>query len=155
MLSYDIMAIVLPLAAAFVVSMLFAPGVIAMLKRRKVGQTISEDGPESHQPKAGTPTMGGLIIIAGMLGGLLVSYGVLIKSRDWAVVWASTASWLFAVLALVISYALLGGVDDYLTVHPIKGVRGIASKPKAAIQVLLAVGFMAWCSTQNQFTPVL
>lgn len=153
------MLIALPFAVAFIVSMLFAPGTISMLKRRRVGQTISEDGPESHKPKAGTPTMGGLIIIAGILGGALaISY--LYMKTDFGYVASSTDVRLidlFAVLFLTLSYAILGMVDDYLTIHPIKGVRGIASKPKAAAQILLAIAFVFWLADHRPggFTPIL
>lgn len=151
--------IALPFAVAFVVSMLFAPGMISTLKRRRVGQTISEDGPESHKPKAGTPTMGGLIIIAGILGGALVTSYLYVKT-DFGYVASNTDVRLidlFAVLLLTLSYAILGMVDDYLTIHPIKGVRGIASKPKAAAQILLAIAFVMWAATHRPggFTPVL
>lgn len=151
--------IALPFAVAFIVAMVFAPGLIDALKRRRVGQTISEDGPESHRPKAGTPTMGGLIILAGILGGsLAISYlftktaiGVVATRTD--VLLAD----LFAVLLLTLSYALLGMVDDYLTIHPVRGVRGIASKPKAAVQILLAIAFVMWLADHRPggFAPIL
>jgi phospho-N-acetylmuramoyl-pentapeptide-transferase len=59
-----------------------------------------------------------------------------------------------AVMVLVLAYALLGMVDDYLTVHPVGGVRGISSKPKAFIQVVLATGFVLWLKNLG-WEPVL
>ena len=139
----------MPFFVAFVVSMIFAPGVISALRRRKVGQTISEDGPSSHLSKAGTPTMGGLIIVAGMLGGILATAWML-KSPKFALSSGSIVYYdLMAVLLLVIGYSIIGMVDDYLTIHPIRGVRGIASKPKAAAQMLLAVAFVCWLGTHR------
>jgi len=148
----SIMIIVLPFLTAFVVSMLFAPGMISALKRRRVGQTISEDGPESHKPKEGTPTMGGLIILAGILAAVLVL--VYIYTRSGA---QAYDVYVAAILLLVIGFAALGLVDDYLTIHPIRGVRGIASKPKAAAQILLAIAFVMWLATQRigTFEPIL
>ncbi len=137
----------LSFAAAFAVSALFAPGIIGMLRRRQIGQTISEDGPESHRSKAGTPTMGGLIILAGVLGG--------VSAALWAGLLSPGLLYLPGALLLMAAYALVGLLDDYLTIHPAKGVRGIASKPKAAIQVLIAVTFVAWLATQGGFLPVL
>jgi phospho-N-acetylmuramoyl-pentapeptide-transferase len=136
----------MPFAVAFVVSMVFAPGMIAALKRRRVGQTISEDGPESHKPKAGTPTMGGLVILAGILGGALAISWFFGKPENAYLTNRNDALLinLFAVLLLTLAYAALGIADDYLTIHPIRGVRGIASKPKAAVQVLLAIAFVMW-----------
>jgi len=51
---------------ALLVSILIGPYVISMLQRLQVGQVIRQDGPKSHYSKAGTPTMGGLLIIATM-----------------------------------------------------------------------------------------
>lgn len=149
--------IALPFAAAFVVGMLFAPGMISALKRRGVGQTISEDGPDSHKSKAGTPTMGGLIIIAGILGGALACvwyFQPMTQLQSGLTSWIPT---LFALLALCLGYGALGFVDDYLTIHPIRGIRGISSKPKFALQVLLAIGFLVWLAIarQHTFTPIL
>jgi phospho-N-acetylmuramoyl-pentapeptide-transferase len=158
-LAPSVILLALPFGAAFVVSMLFAPGMIAALRRRGVGQTISHDGPESHLPKAGTPTMGGLIILAGILGGALaISY--LFGKPEYA--WLTNRHDamlldLFAVLLLTLGFAVLGIVDDYLTINPIRNVRGIASKPKAAVQILLAIAFVMWLAYHRPqgFTPTL
>ncbi|MCX8053563.1 MAG: phospho-N-acetylmuramoyl-pentapeptide-transferase [Armatimonadetes bacterium] len=152
--------IVLPFAAAFIASVAFGPGVIAMLKRRGARQVISEDGPESHRAKEGTPTMGGLIIIAGVLAGVLTT---LFASRSSSLNVAGlglASSWcpdVAAVLLLTLAYATVGMVDDYLTMRPVRGVRGIASRPKAAVQTLLAVAFVIWLALHRpgEFLPVL
>lgn len=159
----EIVFLVLPFVVAFVVSMMFGPGVIAALRRQKVGQTISGDGPESHQSKAGTPTMGGLIILAGVLGAVLVSMWVLRVPTGGSP--AETpgghlAAWvqcLLAVILLMVGYAILGMVDDYLTIHPVRGIRGIASKPKAAAQLLLTIAFVMWLAQNRpvEFEPIL
>ena len=155
----SVILLALPFGAAFIVSMLFAPGMIAALRRRRVGQTISEDGPESHLPKAGTPTMGGLIILAGILGGALAMAWVFGKPEYAALTNSHDALLLdlFAVLLLTLAFAALGIVDDYLTINPIRNVRGIASKPKAAAQILLAIAFVMWLAYHRPqgFTPTL
>ena len=144
---------------AFVMSMLIAPLVIACLKRGKVGQTIQEDGPESHLSKAGTPTMGGIIIIVGILVGV----GALLYVTGKRPMPASSAKhhqavllrrWrgLIALLVLVLGYGLLGAVDDYLTIRPIGGVRGICQQAQGRDSVLLAVGFVLWLR-QTGFSP--
>lgn len=151
----SVFEVALPFAVAFVVSMVFGPGVISALKRRRVGQTISEDGPESHKPKAGTPTMGGIIILAGILGAVLaITYFG--RTSLPGELYAHGLDSLFAVLLLVVAYALLGLADDYLTIHPVRGVRGIASKPKAVAQILVAIAFVMWLANFKQdFVPVL
>lgn len=153
----DALLTALPFGVAFIFSMLFGPSVIDALKRRRVGQTISEDGPESHKPKAGTPTMGGIIILAGIFAAAFVM--TLVLPRQLGVLGSSMARAqvdLMAVLVLMLGYALLGVIDDYLTINPRGGVRGIASKPKAALQVLLAVLFVLWLAyARGGFDPSL
>lgn len=133
-----------PFVVAFIVSLAIGPLVIRLLKRWKIGQTIQEDGPESHKQKAGTPTMGGAIIVTGILAGIFLScypIGILEYSMDYTRISCHS---LIALVVLMLCYAIIGLVDDYLTIKPIRGIRGIASKPKAAIQFLLAVGFVLW-----------
>ena len=55
------------LIIAFALTAVMGPFVIPYLHKLKVGQTVRDDGPESHLKKNGTPTMGGIMIIAGML----------------------------------------------------------------------------------------
>ncbi len=159
MIPTEVLLVVLPFAAAFIMSMLFAPGVISALRRRNVGQTISADGPESHRPKAGTPTMGGLIILAGVLAGALVTALIFTSKSGFGGVGGSDVMVqdLLAVLLLMVAFGLLGMADDYLTIHPVADVRGIASRPKAMVQILLAIAFVIWISSHRPggFLPVL
>ncbi len=152
--------IVVPFIAAFAVSMILGPGVIGMLRRRGVGQVISEDGPDSHHVKAGTPTMGGLMIVAGVLAGALAATISSQRPGLTGVDLRTDMAWCFdlgAVLLLMLAFAVVGMVDDYLTVRPVGGVRGIASRPKAAIQALLAIAFVTWLATHRPagFLPTL
>ena len=77
--------VLIPLFAAFVISVLLSPVVIPFLQKLKVGQTEREEGVQSHLKKAGTPTMGGLIILIslGNIPGL---------SRYCSWYWASASS---------------------------------------------------------------
>ena len=59
--------VLIPLFAAFVISVLLSPVVIPFLQKLKVGQTEREEGVQSHLKKAGTPTMGGLIILISLV----------------------------------------------------------------------------------------
>lgn len=150
--------VAVPFVAGFLVSIVFAPGLIDMLKRRGMVQVISEHTPESHRAKAGTPSMGGLIILAGILAG---SFATLLASRNpkWVLNVSNLSRHqdLAAVLYLVVGYALIGLLDDYLTIRQPGGVRGIPSKPKAALQLLLAVVFLGWIGLGRPegFVPVL
>ena len=65
--------IIIPIIISFLATVLLAPGMIRWLKKLKFGQQILEDGPAWHEKKAGTPTMGGLIFIAGVLLSIIVA----------------------------------------------------------------------------------
>lgn len=149
MLSESFGPLLISFAAAFIISAIIAPGIIARLRRQKIGQTISEDGPKSHLSKAGTPTMGGVIIVIGLIVGCIV--GCLFAGKN------DVYYQLIAVMILVLSYSVLGMIDDYLTIWPVNGVRGIASKPKAALQFIIAILFVCYIvfSKDISFEPVL
>ncbi len=115
-------AVVTSLVLAFVLG----PITIRWLTRLEVGQVVRADGPETHLEKAGTPTMGGtLIILAATISTLL---------------WAELTNWytMFALLALV-WMGLLGFLDDYLKV--IRGrSQGLVARYKMAGQFTFGLG---------------
>jgi len=86
---------------AFVICFAIGPWAIRRLRRSQVGQQIRSDGPQSHQSKAGTPTMGGLIILLSVLGGALL--------------WADLRSpYVWLVLFSLVCFGGIGFADDYL-----------------------------------------
>ncbi len=76
------------------------PKVIAWLKALQIGQVVREDGPQSHQVKTGTPTMGGVLII----------FSVVVATLLWADL---TEIYIWLVLVVVIGFGMIGFVDDY------------------------------------------
>ena len=109
--------------AAGVVIML-APICIPILHRLKFGQSIREEGPKSHQKKSGTPTMGGIFLIAGIVAATLIQ-----------------AQWnaeIFLALFILLGHFILGFVDDYLKVVRKKN-QGLLARYKLAGQILIAV----------------
>jgi len=89
-------------AVSMMMALVSGPIIIPFLKKLKIGQSIREEGPKSHLTKSGTPTMGGVI----MLGGVLVGLGV-----------GRTMSWnSFVVLLSFIGFGVVGFVDDYIKV---------------------------------------
>ena len=88
------------LVTALLITMMLYPWFIRRLQGKKIGESIREDGPASHQTKAGTPTMGGSLIVLA----LLLS-SILWMDLNNVFVWMT----LFVVLA----YAILGFVDDF------------------------------------------
>ncbi|MFP4031254.1 MAG: phospho-N-acetylmuramoyl-pentapeptide-transferase, partial [Desulfococcaceae bacterium] len=86
---------------AFMICFVLGPWVIRRLQRMQVGQYIRDDGPEAHLQKAGTPTMGGALILFAALGATL-----LWTDLGNFYVWISLLS--------ILGYGLIGFVDDYL-----------------------------------------
>ena len=69
-------SVLMPVIISFLISVIFCPILIPFLRKLKFGQTEREDGPESHLKKTGTPTMGGLVILAFILLTSLIYVGI-------------------------------------------------------------------------------
>ena len=109
--------------AAGVVIML-APICIPILHRLKFGQSIRAEGPKSHQVKSGTPTMGGIFLIAGIVAATLFV-------ADWNVE-------IFLALFILLGHFVLGFIDDYLKVVR-KQNQGLLARYKLAGQILIVI----------------
>lgn len=114
------------LSFTFVAVLLLGPGLIAQLKRLKYGQVIRQEGPQAHQAKSGTPSMGGILIFLPMLGFAPFAN------------WARPETWLL--LALILSYAALGFLDDWLIVKK-RSNKGLSARQKLFGQFFLAALF--------------
>src|SRR3954468_6152856 len=101
------------------------PKFVEFLRLREFGQQIREEGPEEHHEKAGTPTMGGLLIITAVVIPYLV-----LSDRD-------TQS--LAVFGVAIGCALIGFVDDYLKITRRRSL-GLSARYKLLMQLALALG---------------
>ncbi len=114
---------------ALIVSFVIAPALIAWLRRLKVGQHVRNDGPQTHLSKQGTPTMGGILIIAALVSSVLL-WSDLTNKYVWVV--------LFAALA----FGGIGFWDDYLKVVK-KHSTGLRAYQKSGLQILaaLVIGF--------------
>lgn len=114
---------------AFALSLLLGKTVIQALLRLKVGQSIRADGPQSHHSKAGTPTMGGILI------ALTFTVSVLLWARwDNRYVWLALAGFLW--------FGVVGFLDDYQKLV-LKHSKGISARLKILLQVLGACSLMA------------
>ena len=96
------------LLISFTVSVIAGVITIPQLKRLKVGQIERDDGPQSHLKKQGTPTMGGIIIIATMI---IVVTGMYIYLNS--VNQAEIAHKLLPMLILTIGFGIVGFIDDF------------------------------------------
>lgn len=117
----------------FVISMILMPRFIAFLRSRSVRQMIRDDGPQSHLKKVGTPTMGGIV----MLVGILVSS--LLLCRPEPSVWISLLS--------LVSFGAVGFVDDWLKFSK-KNTKGVSFRGKmlslGALSILITYLAMDW-----------
>ncbi len=121
---------------ALIISFLFGPVVINMLKNRQSGgQPIREDGPESHLlTKKGTPTMGGFLIL------LALSIATLL--------WADLRNgFVWAALGVTIAFGTIGFLDDYLKVSQ-RDTKGLPGKLKLLMQVAISGVAAFWIVSQ-------
>ncbi|MBL8587537.1 MAG: phospho-N-acetylmuramoyl-pentapeptide-transferase [Methylobacteriaceae bacterium] len=125
-------------ALAFV--FLFGPSIIAALRLKQgKGQPIRSDGPQSHLlTKKGTPTMGGLMILSGLIVSTLL--------------WANLRNgYVWVVLLVTIGFGLIGFYDDYLKVTK-QSHKGFSGKARLALEALIA-GLACWALTRLGATP--
>ncbi|MBP5274577.1 MAG: hypothetical protein ILO36_06550, partial [Abditibacteriota bacterium] len=120
------------------------PPVMRLLFALKLGQKISPDAPDFHTSKAGTPTMGGL----GIIFAAVAAYLLLFCCRYFG---SSFNAWenICPLLCYALANALIGAADDWLTVFPKKGIRGIKSTPKALLQLAVGICFVCWSVSVN------
>ncbi|WP_428928522.1 phospho-N-acetylmuramoyl-pentapeptide-transferase [Marinibacterium sp. SX1] len=123
---------------AFLTALLFGfvfgrPLIDVLRKTQGKGQPIRDDGPESHFSKAGTPTMGGLLIV-----GALVTATLLWARLDNVYVWM--------VLGVTLSFAAIGFADDYAKVSK-QNTKGVPGKLRLALGIFIAL-VASWIATQ-------
>lgn len=119
---------------AFFICFLLGPWVIKRLSRLQVGQYIRNDGPKTHFDKAGTPTMGGTLIIISIAVSILL--------------WSDLTNYfVWVVLFVIIGYGLVGFIDDYL-MQVKKQSKGLTVRKKLVCQAVLALitGILVYAS---------
>ncbi|MFT8391804.1 MAG: phospho-N-acetylmuramoyl-pentapeptide-transferase [Sporolactobacillus sp.] len=118
------------LAISFLCTLIIAPLVIPMLRRLHFGQYIREEGPKSHQKKAGTPTMGGVIFLISLIVAVLVM----------AVKYHLADQNTYMLLFVTLGFGLVGFIDDFIKIV-MKRNMGLTSKQKMLGQIVIAVVF--------------
>ncbi|HEY1713137.1 MAG TPA: phospho-N-acetylmuramoyl-pentapeptide-transferase [Solirubrobacteraceae bacterium] len=119
--------------ASLLICLFLSPKFIEFLRQREFGQNIREEGPQGHQTKAGTPTMGGIIIILA----ITIPY-VLLSKRGW-----QSLGVFFAAMAC----ALLGFADDYTKIVKRRSL-GLRARTKLAVTIAISLGLW-WIATQK------
>jgi phospho-N-acetylmuramoyl-pentapeptide-transferase len=129
--------------SALALSLLLGPWFIRRLRAFQIGQVVRADGPASHKPKAGTPTMGGLLILTA----------VFLPTLLWADL---TNPHIWVALIATALFGLIGFADDYLKVTR-HSHHGLYARYKFAAQVVVGIGVglaLIWLAAQKQ-TPQL
>ncbi|MGP4072562.1 phospho-N-acetylmuramoyl-pentapeptide-transferase [Piscibacillus sp. B03] len=122
--------LLITIGIAFLFSVLISPVLIPFLKRLKFGQSIREEGPQSHQAKSGTPTMGGVLIIFSVIFTSLFMI--------WRYEGTQFSSEFFILLFVLIGYGLIGFLDDFIKILKKRNL-GLTSKQKMLAQIFIAV----------------
>jgi phospho-N-acetylmuramoyl-pentapeptide-transferase len=117
---------ILGVLTALIISFVVGPIMIRRLSRYKIGQSIRQDGPQSHFSKAGTPTMGGALILVSIAVSTLL-WGDLSNRYVWAV------------LLTTVAFGLIGFVDDYKKLV-LRNSKGLAARYKYLWQSVFGLG---------------
>src|SRR5258705_1217869 len=123
--SYITLRAVLATMTALLISFVIGPRVIAWLGRMKIGQAVRDDGPQTHLVKAGTPTMGGALILVSIVITTLL-WGDLDNRFVWIV------------LLVTLGFGTIGWVDDWRKVVQ-RNPKGLPARAKLLWQSLIAI----------------
>jgi phospho-N-acetylmuramoyl-pentapeptide-transferase len=129
---------------ALAISLVLGPWLIRRLREFQIGQVIRHEGPQSHRAKAGTPTMGGLLILAAAI----------IPTLLWADL---TNVFVWIAVGSTISFGGIGFLDDYLKITK-RSSGGLAPRHKLALQVLVSamIGLLLlWLASKNLYNTRL
>jgi phospho-N-acetylmuramoyl-pentapeptide-transferase len=117
---------IMGILTALILSLMIGPWMIRKLSQQKIGQVVRNDGPQSHFSKAGTPTMGGALILVSIAASTLL--------------WADLRnSYVWVVLLTTLLFGAVGWVDDYRKVFR-KDPRGLPAKWKYFWQSVIGLG---------------
>ena len=114
---------------SFLISAVLCPVFIPLLKRLKFGQSIREEGPQSHLSKSGTPTMGGIVMI------LSIGITSLVFVKDYPEI--------LPVLFVTLAFAVVGFLDDYIKVVK-KRSMGLRAWQKFLLQIIITAVFAGY-----------
>ena len=136
--NYLTLRAILGVLTALLISFIVGPGMIRKLGQYNIGQTVRDDGPESHFSKAGTPTMGGALI--------LVAIGI--STLLWSDL---TSRYVWVVLLVTFAYGVIGWVDDYKKLVK-RDPKGLIARYKYLAQSIVALAVAIYL--YNTASPV-
>src|SRR6516164_855712 len=126
--------------AALLICFFLSPKFIEYLRKREFGQHIREDGPEGHRQKAGTPTMGGVLIFVAVSVPFLI-----LSDYDWRSL---------GVFGAAIACALLGFADDYTKLVRLRSL-GLRGRTKLAVTIAISLGLWFVASHEAHLASTL
>ena len=126
------------LIIAFVLCIFVCPVLIPFLHRLKFGQTVRDDGPQTHLQKTGTPTMGGLAFLAAFV---------------LAAIFMTPTHETIAVILVTIGFGLIGFIDDYIKVVKKRSL-GLKPMQKIVGQLIICVLFMVYLNKSGVGTEI-
>ena len=117
---------ILGVLTALMISLIVGPSMIRYLSSYNIGQSVRDDGPESHFSKAGTPTMGGALILVAIITSTLL--------------WSNLSSrFVWVVLLVTAGFGAIGWVDDYRKIK-LRNSKGLSAKSKYFWQSVIGFG---------------
>ena len=125
------------LLLSFITTLLLGIIIVPILRKLKVGQIERNDGPESHLKKQGTPTMGGIIMMLGIIIVTILAYSYY-KTKD-----AELANNLLPVLGLTIGFGIIGFIDDFKKLV-LKNTKGLKPSLKMLGLLIISVIFVMY-----------
>ena len=146
----NFIALWVTVVSAFLITSVIGMWLIPFLRRLHFGQTILDIGPAWHKSKQGTPTMGGIMFIAGITIAILAGW-LTLELSEQGVADASAAGsfYLWGGLLMALAFGLIGFLDDYISVVKKQNL-GLKAGQKSLAQLLVAVVYLA---AQQIFAP--
>ena len=129
-LSYLTVRAVFAMMTALLITLVLGKWIISKLEQYEIGQVIRDDGPETHEEKEGTPTMGGILILFAFFTSMII-WG------DWR------NPYLWIVLLTALLFSVIGFVDDYLKIKK-KNSDGLSRRQKIVAQTISAILICLW-----------
>ena len=137
-LSYLTVRAVFAMMTALLITLLLGKWIISKLEQYEIGQVIRDDGPETHEEKEGTPTMGGVLILFAFFTSVII-WG------DW------TNPFLWIVIVTALLFSSIGFIDDYLKIKK-QNSDGLSRRQKIAVQSISTILICIWLLSLNSKT---
>ena len=136
----NFIASLLALTVAFFSTVILGAAILPTLKKLKIGQITKEIGPTWHHSKNGTPTMGGLFLIAGVVFGIVAACFALKSNENMLDFELLDSVTLWSGLLCAIGFGLTGFIDDYIkVVH--KNNNGLSPMQKTSFQIIVTLAY--------------